>query len=163
MSDRVSKLLKHKRLKFGFRESSDRSIYRYTKFIRYRILWWTWSLLNKRLILIRAISHFYINYCEHLTVCKFVNLQYQIYRRNCKFYKFLRRCFLIELSLLILITDLFNDFNETASTKTAVGSRLPLFAFLIKKRKKCWLNTFFFNSNISPPPSFRSCNFFFQK
>jgi hypothetical protein len=34
----VSKLLKRKRLKFGFRESSHRSIYRYTKFIRYRKL-----------------------------------------------------------------------------------------------------------------------------
>ncbi len=35
--DRVSKLLKRKRLKFGLRESSHRSIYRYMKFIRYRI------------------------------------------------------------------------------------------------------------------------------
>ena len=31
--DRVSKLVEHKRLKFGLRESSHRSIYRYTKFI----------------------------------------------------------------------------------------------------------------------------------
>ena len=31
MSDRVSKLMEHKRLKFGLRESSHRSIYRYTK------------------------------------------------------------------------------------------------------------------------------------
>ncbi len=37
MLDRVSKLMKCKRLKFGLRESSHRSIYRYTKFIRYRI------------------------------------------------------------------------------------------------------------------------------
>jgi hypothetical protein len=29
--------MKRKRLKFGLRESSHRSIYRYTKFIRYRI------------------------------------------------------------------------------------------------------------------------------
>ena len=29
--DRVSKLMKRKRLKFGLRESSHRSIYRYTK------------------------------------------------------------------------------------------------------------------------------------
>ncbi len=32
-----SKLIKRKRLKFGLRESSHRSIYQYTKFIRYRI------------------------------------------------------------------------------------------------------------------------------
>ncbi len=38
MSDRVSKLLKRKRLKFGFRESSHRSIYQYMKFICYRII-----------------------------------------------------------------------------------------------------------------------------
>jgi hypothetical protein len=37
MLDRVSKLMKPKRLKFGLRESSHRSIYRYTKLIRYRI------------------------------------------------------------------------------------------------------------------------------
>jgi len=37
--DRVSKLMKRKRLKFGSGESSLRSIYRYTKFIRYRILY----------------------------------------------------------------------------------------------------------------------------
>ncbi len=36
--DRVSKLMKRKRLNFGSRESSHRSIYRYTKFIRYRIV-----------------------------------------------------------------------------------------------------------------------------
>ncbi len=36
--DRVSKLMKRKRLKFGFRESSHRSIYQYTKFICYRII-----------------------------------------------------------------------------------------------------------------------------
>jgi len=35
--DRVSKLMKCKRLKFGSRESSHSSIYRYMKFIRYRI------------------------------------------------------------------------------------------------------------------------------
>jgi len=34
----VSKLMKRKRLKFGLRERSHRSIYRYTKFIRYRII-----------------------------------------------------------------------------------------------------------------------------
>ena len=32
-SDRVSKLLKRECLKFGFRESSHRSIYQYTKFV----------------------------------------------------------------------------------------------------------------------------------
>ena len=37
MLDRVSKLMKRKRLKFGLRESGHRSIYRYMKFIRYRI------------------------------------------------------------------------------------------------------------------------------
>ncbi len=37
MLDRVSKLMKRKRLKFGLRESSHRSIYRYMKFIRYGI------------------------------------------------------------------------------------------------------------------------------
>ena len=36
--DRVSKLMKRKRLKFGLRESSHRSIYQYTKLIRYRII-----------------------------------------------------------------------------------------------------------------------------
>jgi hypothetical protein len=36
--DRVSKLMELKRLKFGLRESSHRSVYRYTKFIRYRIV-----------------------------------------------------------------------------------------------------------------------------
>ena len=35
--DRVSKLMKRKRLKFELRESGHRNIYRYTKFIRYRI------------------------------------------------------------------------------------------------------------------------------
>jgi hypothetical protein len=35
--DRVSKLMKRKRLKFGLRESSHRSIYRYTKLIHYQI------------------------------------------------------------------------------------------------------------------------------
>ena len=35
--DRVSKLMEHNRLRFGSRESSHRSIYRYTKFIHYRI------------------------------------------------------------------------------------------------------------------------------
>ncbi len=38
MSDWVSKELKRKCLKWVFRERSHRSIYRYTKFIRYRIL-----------------------------------------------------------------------------------------------------------------------------
>jgi len=47
MSDRVSKLLKRKRFKVWFKESSHRSIYRYTKFIHYHILWWnTWKILH---------------------------------------------------------------------------------------------------------------------
>jgi hypothetical protein len=36
-SDRVSKMLQRKGLKLGFRERSHKSIYLYTKFIRYRI------------------------------------------------------------------------------------------------------------------------------
>jgi hypothetical protein len=35
--DSLAKLMKRKRLMFGSRESSHRSIYRYTKFIRYLI------------------------------------------------------------------------------------------------------------------------------
>jgi hypothetical protein len=35
--DSLAKLMKRKHLKFGSGESSHRSIYRYTKFIRYRI------------------------------------------------------------------------------------------------------------------------------
>jgi len=42
MLDRVSKLMKRERLKFGLRESSHRSIYQHTKFICYRIVLLCW-------------------------------------------------------------------------------------------------------------------------
>jgi len=59
--DRVSKLMKRKRLKFGLRESSHRSIYRYTKFIRYRIIAPVATMDLTKVVLIRLGIYLFVN------------------------------------------------------------------------------------------------------